>query len=388
MENINRKFVSIIAPTLNEELTIAEFIRWCREGLSRAGAEGEILIVDSSSDRTAEIAESLGARVLKVPKRGLGRAYIDAIPLIRGDTVIMGDADCTYDFREIKIFIEKLDQGYEYVMGTRMKGTIEKGAMPGLHRYFGTPLTTWILNALLGTRFSDIHCGLRAITLDALKKMAIQSQSWEYASEMVVKAGLMKLKCAEVPIRFYKDRQGRQSHHKRLGWFSPWQAGWINLKVMLLYAPHQMVIKPGVLFLFLGLGLIFMQAGGSVTVGPVTFSTSFMLLGLAFSVLGISAVQMGILVESFSDVSEFYASPLFGKFKNYFTYTCGMVLGVFFFFTGFILSSVLIAQWFAQGLKLTSTPWYAVFGIFMIIFGIQTILFNLVYQTFLLKRKV
>jgi len=109
-------------------------------------------------------------------------------------------------------------------MGTRMKGTIENKAMPALHRYFGTPLTTWMLNALLGTHFSDIHCGLRAMTLDALKRMDLQSQTWEYASEMIVKAGLMELKATEVPICFYKDRNGRQSHLKRSGWLSPWLA--------------------------------------------------------------------------------------------------------------------------------------------------------------------
>ena len=180
--------VSIVVPCLNEEAVIGEFIDWCHEGLLKAGRAGQILIIDSSSDRSPEIARQRGAEVLTVPKRGLGRAYIDAIPAITGDDVILGDCDLTYDFREIAPFLDRLDQGYDFVMGNRFSGRIEPGAMPPLHRYFGTPLTTWILNRIYGSHYSDIHCGMRAITREALRDMALESQSWEYASEMVLKA--------------------------------------------------------------------------------------------------------------------------------------------------------------------------------------------------------
>src|SRR5206468_7366665 len=129
---------------------------------------------------------------------------------------------------------------------------IEPGAMPKLHRYFGTPLTTWILNLIYGSNYSDIHCGMRALTREALGRIRLESQSWEYASEMVLKAALLKLRRAEVPVRFYKDREGRVSHHKRAGWSSPWVAGWINLKVMFLYAPDFFVRTPGRLMVVLG----------------------------------------------------------------------------------------------------------------------------------------
>ena len=209
--------VSIVIPALNEELTIAEFVGWCQEGLAKAKVCGEILIVDSSTDSTTEQALAGGARVLVAPKRGLGRAYIDAIPFIRGKYVLLGDADLTYDFREVAPFVEKFRLGFEYIMGSRFKGHIEDGAMPGLHRYFGTPLTNWILNLLYSADFSDIHCGMRGITREAFVAMDIQSQSWEYASEMVLKSVQMELREAEVPVRFLKDREGRLSHHKRIG---------------------------------------------------------------------------------------------------------------------------------------------------------------------------
>src|SRR5688572_5156417 len=196
--------LSIVIPALNEQLTIADFVEWCLAGMKAAGITGEILIVDSGSDRTTELALAGGARVLRTPKRGLGRAYIDALPHIRGEWVVMGDADCTYDFRDLTDFVRKFEAGYEFVMGSRWKGSIEEGSMPWLHQHLGTPVTTKVLNVLFRSRFSDIHCGMRGITRDALLRMDLRSQSWEYASEMVIKSVHMGLRTAEVPVHFLK----------------------------------------------------------------------------------------------------------------------------------------------------------------------------------------
>ena len=181
----NRVDLSIVVPALNEQITISEFVRWCREGLKKAQVSGQILIVDSSTDNTARLAHAGGAEVLIVPRQGLGQAYIDAIPFIRGKWVLVGDADLTYDFRQLSPFVEELKAGKEFIMGKRFKGHIVKGDVPVLHQYFVTPLTTWILNLLYRTNFTDIHCGMRGITLKALQKIRLQSQGWEYASELV-----------------------------------------------------------------------------------------------------------------------------------------------------------------------------------------------------------
>jgi len=145
-KDIENPVLSIIIPALNEESVISEFMDWANEGIAKAGVSAEVMIVDSSSDRTPEFALAKGARVLKTPVRGLGRAYQDALGYARGRYILMGDADCTYDFREVEPFMRRFEEGYEFVMGSRFKGTIEAGAMPALHRYFGTPLTTFILN--------------------------------------------------------------------------------------------------------------------------------------------------------------------------------------------------------------------------------------------------
>ncbi|MDX6714443.1 MAG: hypothetical protein QOH30_1001, partial [Baekduia sp.] len=248
-DDAQRPLVSICVPCLNEELTIGEFVDWCHQGLAEAGVSGEVVIVDSSTDRSPEIAEAHGARVLRFPKRGLGRAYIDAIPHLRGEYVILGDCDLTYDFRVLSGFVEQLQAGSEFVMGSRFRGSIEPGAMPALHQHFGTPVTTWIFNRIYGTRFSDIHCGMRGLRVDALRRIDLTSQGWEYASEMILKATKLHLRTAEVPIHFLKDRDGRQSHHLRSGWLSPWKAGWDNLRIMFLYAPDRLLSQPGVVLL-------------------------------------------------------------------------------------------------------------------------------------------
>ena len=160
-DDVESPELSIVIPAMNEEPVIAEFVDWCREGIEKAGVATEILIVDSSTDRTPTIAFEAGARVLKTPCRGLGRAYQDALPHIRGKYVIMGDADCTYDFRRIGPFLERFREGHAFIMGSRFQGSIEPGAMPALHRYFGTPLTNFLLNLIYGTRFptSIAACG-------------------------------------------------------------------------------------------------------------------------------------------------------------------------------------------------------------------------------------
>ncbi len=368
--------LSIVIPSLNEEVTIGEFVAWCREGLAKAGVTGQILIVDSSTDRTPELALAGGAEVLRVPKRGLGRAYIDAIPFIRGEWIVLGDADLTYDFRELSPFVEKFRAGSDFVMGSRFLGSIEEGAMPPLHRYFGTPLTTWILNFIYRSHFSDIHCGMRGLTKAALQRINLQSQSWEYASEMVLKAARLGLNIAEVPVKFYKDREGRMSHHRRAGWLSPWIAGWINLKVMLVYSPDSFLLKPGVALFFLGLILATSLAGGPRMVAGIGLNLHFMLFGMTCATLGYSCVQIGVLARNLHCLRPGFAGPL----QRWLNYDRGMVVSGLLTFIGLILSSVLVVRYLAGGLRLAEISYPAILGLLLIILGFQTFCFTLLIE--------
>ena len=368
--------LSIVIPALNEKLTIGLFVDWCMAGLLRGDIRGEIVIVDSSTDETAEIALSRGARVLRSPRRGLGRAYIDALPFIRGKYVLMGDADCTYDFRDLALFMESFRNGYEYVMGSRYRGYIEPGSMPPLHQYLGTPVTTWLLNFLYASRFSDIHCGMRGITRNALKRMDLQSQSWEYASEMVLKSVRMGLRTTEVPVRFLKDQQGRYSHHKRAGWFSPWHAAWINMKAMFVYGADFFLFRPGLLLLLLGLLLTLPISLGPIRVGPITFSLYWMLLGLTLSVLGLHGVYVGALAKIVFD----YDGTNTDRWLKTFSYTRSVILSALAVAGGAALAFPLIVEYVRSGLRLPGIAlesYLAVVGLMFVIGGAMTFTFTL-----------
>lgn len=369
--------LSIVVPAVNEELTISEFVGWCRQGLEAAKVRGEVLIVDSSTDRTAELALAGGARVLKTPKRGLGRAYIDAGAYIRGRYVLMGDADCTYDFRRLGPFVEQLRDGYEFAMGSRWLGTIEDGAMPALHRYVGTPVTTWLLNRLYGSHFTDIHCGMRCISTDALRRMGLASQSWEYASEMVLKSVLMGLRTTEVPVTFYRDRDGRVSHHKRAGWFSPFLAAWINLRIMFVFRAQYFLLKPGLLMLILGLVVTLPLSFGSISIGSYTFSLYWQLLGVTLAVLGLQSLFSGILAQVVVD----YSGSARARWKAKFRYTRTVLAAFALFVVGLGLLGALAIGYLVLGHKLpgpsSALDHMAVTGFLLVIAGFTSFCFTL-----------
>ena len=376
-EDVEEPELSIVIPALNEELTITDFVAWCKQGLDAAGVRGEILIVDSSTDRTPELARAAGARVLRVPKRGLGRAYMDAIPRIRGRCVVMGDADCTYDFRLLLPFVERFREGYEYVMGSRWRGSIEPGAMPWLHQHLGTPVTTWILNRLFSSHFSDIHCGMRGITTSALVRMDLQSESWEYASEMVLKSVQMQLRTAEVPVRFLADREGRVSHHKRAGWFSPWQAAWINLRAMFIYGSDFFVFKPGIALALIGLLLTVPVSFGNLTLGAVTLSLNWQFLGLALFVVGQQFFFLGCIAQVLFD----YSGSRRRRWLRVFPYTRTVLIAGLLVLVGVAMAIPLAIAYLGNDLALTSAnliqDHLAVTGLAAVLAGAQLFVFVL-----------
>jgi glycosyltransferase involved in cell wall biosynthesis len=379
---------SIVVPALNEEITIGKFVDWCKEGIARAGVAAEVLIVDSSTDRTAEIALAHGARVLKVPRRGLGRAYIDAIAHARGRFIIMGDADCTYDFRRLDDFVERFRAGYEFIMGSRFAGSIEEGAMPALHRYFGTPLTTMILNFVYRTDYSDIQCGMRGLTKDAWQRLRLTAQGWEYAPEMIVKARQIGLRTVEVPIHFFKDQEGRLSHLKRAGWITPWRAGWQTLKIILTYGAER-VIQPISLFLsILGLAGLVALSSGPVRVFGVTLTLLTMLLASTFLIIGLVLAGISILSICINDRT----GDDIGRWSKTFQFTRSMTISLLLFAAGFGICAAFAAKFIASDFVFgDDAAWIghlSVIGLTMIIISILMAGFTILLQALVDRMRV
>ena len=220
--------VSVVMPCLNEARTVGRCVFKAWRALAVLGIKGEVIVADNgSSDNSALLASEQGARVVSVSQRGYGCALQAGIAAARGTFVIMGDADDSYDFSELKPFVDRLRAGDDLVMGNRFQGGIRPGAMPWHHRYIGNPLLTGILNLLFHTPIKDAHCGLRAFRKAALVKLALSCPGMEFASEMVVKAALDKQRISEVPVVLHPDGRGRRPHLRSF------RDGWRHLRFLL-----------------------------------------------------------------------------------------------------------------------------------------------------------
>jgi hypothetical protein len=290
--------VSVLIPTKNEEISISRFIEWCNLGFENSGVTGEIVLMDSSTDKTPEIAKNLGAKVVTVVENGLGIAYDKGRQHISGKYVILGDADCTYDFREIGPFLDKLEGGYDLVVGNRFKGSIEKKAMPRHHQYFGSPATSFVFKHSLGIPTGDIHCGMRALTSDLYRKLPFTELGWEYASEMIVSARNLGSRICEVPIHFLKEPEGRISHQRRNGWLTPFKAGWGTLRVTASFSLDRLLLFPSALLATLGLALNFLLLSASPdTLKELGFGNLSSSMFMAFSLVGFLLGGLGLMAH-------------------------------------------------------------------------------------------
>ena len=376
---------TILIPTCNEEKTIVKFISWCKEGINESGLSGEILIVDSSSDSTAQLAHQHGARVLITEKRGLGQAYRDGLLFVKSPILILGDADCTYDFRILSNFVNPILDGADFVMGSRWLGTIEKGSMPILHKYLGTPATTRLLNVLYGTKFSDIHCGMRAVSLKAINRMNLKSSSWEYASEMVLKSVLLDLNTLEVPVSFYKDQPGRVSHHKRDGWFSPFSAAIKNIKMMLTYRADSLAIAPGATLMFVGFTASFLVVSGEKSFFTMKLNLIALITAYFMAFTGGILLLFGFLArEIYKAKFSINSENKYKKFVNMFKTVCAVTSTI-----GVILLMRLVLFYFLNNATLPNTSNFifrsGIGGIFLLCFSFIATLFLILNNYFLLE---
>ncbi|MGA7052871.1 MAG: hypothetical protein WBZ37_16690, partial [Mycobacterium sp.] len=228
-----------------------------------------------------------------------------------------------------------------------------------------------------GSHFSDIHCGMRGITREALLRMGLESQSWEYASEMVLKSVRMGLKTVEVPVTFLKDRDGRLSHHKRSGWFSPFHAAWINLRAMFIHGAEFFLFKPGIVMLALGLLLTLPLSFGPITVGPVTLSLYAMFIGTVLSVIGLQCIYFGCLAHIFLDYTDRNRERL----RRLFDYTRAVLVSALLFTLGLALDLAFIIYYVRNSFLLPDPQapinHLAITGLLFMAIGFSTFSFTL-----------
>lgn len=287
--------LTIVMPCLNEAETLAVCIDKARNFLATYGVTGEVVIADNgSTDGSQEIARQHGARVVPVPSRGYGAALMGGIEAAQGKYIIMGDADDSYDFTALSPFLEKLRDGCELVMGNRFKGGIKPGAMPPLHRYLGNPVLTGIGRLFFKSPAGDFHCGLRGFSKEAIQRLNLQTTGMEFASEMVVKATLHKLRIAEVPTTLSPDGRSRPPHLRS------WRDGWRHLRFLLIYSPRWLFFLPGIFLAVLGLLVMLWLLPEPRKIHDVTFDIHTMLYAAVAIILGMQAISFALFSRVFA----------------------------------------------------------------------------------------
>ena len=273
--------ISVVIPCLNEARSIGICVEKALAAFREIGIRGEVVVADNgSTDGSVEIAKSLGARVVHVATRGYGNALRKGIEEAKGEFIIMGDADDSYDFSQVPGFVAKWREGYELVMGNRFEGGIKPGAMPWLHKYLGNPALTAILNSFFHAGIGDAYCGMRGFTKRVYERVDPRTTGMEFALELVIKAAKLRAKVTEIPVTLWPDKRGRAPHLRTF------HDGWRSLRFMLLYAPNWLFLLPGISLLMFGLGLVFWLFPGPRHLGRVTFDIHTMLFGMMFALLG------------------------------------------------------------------------------------------------------
>jgi glycosyltransferase involved in cell wall biosynthesis len=333
--------VSIVIPCLNEVKTLGAVIEKGLGALAGLGLEGEVLVADNgSTDGSVALAERLGARVVPVAARGYGNALRHGMRAARGRLLVMGDADDTYDFGELERFVARWREGSEFVMGTRLPpGTILPGANPWLNRHLGTPVLTFVLNRLFGTRIRDVNCGMRAIDRVRFLELDLRSEGMEFASEMLIKAAVAGLTMAEVPVTLHPDRRGRPSHLRR------WQDGWRHLEFMLLHAPDQLLYLPGLLLILVGLACSVPVSLGPLSLLGRTYDFHFLFLGGALVLIGLQGVLGAILVRDLARGRVFRPNRFLSALAEQLTLGRSIAAGAVLFTLGFLSDGYLLLTW-------------------------------------------
>lgn len=370
--------ISVIIPCMNEEKTIGKCIQKARAALKKEGLDGEIIVSDNSIDRSREIAQQMGAKVIIPMNRGYGNAYMEGIKYAKGRFLLFADADDTYDLHQMPRLLRPLIEGKaDFVMGTRLKGGIKIGSMPWLHRYIGNPALTWILNLLFKTHFSDTHCGMRAITREAYMKLDMKTEGMEYASEMIIEAARKKLRMTEVPVTYYPRITPSKLHS--------WGDGWRHLRFMMLYNPTPFLFIPGLFVFCLG---IFMTAALSMRGNVETTSLHSFILSSMLAIIGVQMIATGSYMKVYGIIhNKIDRTGITAQILDYHSLEIGLLLGLILFAGGMLSGASVVYKWISSGYGSLAEVGNAVIAMVLLAVGMQIIFSTFIISIFLLDKK-
>ncbi len=377
--------ISIVLPALNEEGVVASTVASIpRDRLRRAGFDVEVIVVDNgSSDDTAVQAEKAGATVLTEKKQGYGHAYVRGLREAKGDFIVMADSDGTYPLERIPDFIASLSAGTaDFVIGSRLRGTIHDNAMPWLHQKVGNPLLTGILNLFFGVGISDAHCGMRAFNRRALSAMKLRTTGMEFASEMVIDVARADLRIHEISIDYYPRKGGAET---KLNSFTD---GWRHLRFMMLYNPTVLFILPGAFLFLIGLLLVLLLVGGPIPfIGNVGLDIHPMILGNLLVILGFQILVFGLFAHIYAVVHGITERDRFADFfLKYNNLEAELIVGFLLFLGGLLIDVRIGYLWLASGFGELSELRNAILASTIMFIGIQLVFSALFLSVLLLDE--
>jgi glycosyltransferase involved in cell wall biosynthesis len=352
--NMKSLVLSVIFPCLNEIETLGICIKDAQKFLDNSGVEYEIIVSDNGSvDGSQELAISLGARLIYAPSKGYGNALRAGIESAKGKYVIFLDADGSYSLEDVQNILKLLEAGNDLVMGNRFLGGIEAGAMPHLHKYFGNPVLSWLGRRLFQTTIGDFHCGLRGFRKEAFKKLNLNSEGMEFASEIVVKSVLGNLKITETPVKLYRDKRSRAPHLRSF------PDGWRHLKFLFAFAPNSLFLVPGIALIIFGLFIMIpISIASSVVLDSVVFGMNSLIISSISICIGASFLSCYGLTREFANSLgvELVKDSKKDQVKQTKSVADKYIFfGFFMMLVGFVIVTTVVLFWVGRGFEISNS---------------------------------
>jgi glycosyltransferase involved in cell wall biosynthesis len=373
--------VSVVLPCLNEEQTIGICIDKIKDVFSKERIFGEIIVVDNGSeDRSRQIVQDSGVKLILESKKGYGSAYLSGLRQAQGKYIIIADSDDTYDFYSIPVFLKSLKEGYDFVIGSRFKGKIQRGAMSWSHRYLGNPILSEMCRIFFRTRLSDIHCGMRAFTAEAYNKMNLRTSGMEFATEMVVAALQNNLKIVEIPINYYA-REGESK-------LNSFPDAWRHIRFMLLYCPNWLYFIPGMAGLISGMFILLLLLRGPFLFLGHYWDIHLMVFASVICILSFQVINLGVYAHSYAVSQGFLKGDKFMIFlQQNFTLEKGIIIGSVIFLLGFSINLFIFIEWFTKNFGALHRIRESILAMTFLVIGLQTIFSSFFISLLFLKNE-
>jgi len=357
--------LTIVMPTLDEERGIGECMARAKAAIASLGVVSEIIVSDSSTDRTPEIAHEKGAIVVEPDGDGYGNAYKYAFEHARGEYVAIGDADTTYDFEELPKLVRLARRDdVDIAMGSRLEGEIKPGAMPLLHRYVGNPLLTTFLNTFYDAGVSDAHSGLRVLDSEALERLDLETTGMEFASEMIMDAAAKDMTIEEVPIT-YHEREGEAT-------LDSFRDGWRHVRFMLVNAPGYLFSLPAAVLTAVGVTVMALSLFGA-RLGSATFGLQTMIGGSLITIVGYQVGTLAMFSSVATNPIREPRDPITNRIRSQSSLEHGASLGLVLFGAGALVLGYGVVAWTMTGYDVVPSATVNLLASTVAMIGLQTV---------------